>query len=60
VIPKDTLSLEEASTYLSMDETALRSLAAERRIPCLERDGRWVFSRKSIDKWRHQKARVTR
>lgn len=50
--PKDVMSLEEASAYLAMDQTALSTLARERRIPCLERDGRWVFSKKSIDKWR--------
>ena len=27
-------------------------LAAERRIPALEHDGQWMFSKKSIDKWR--------
>ena len=58
--PKDTLSLKEASTYLAMDEKALKALASERRIPCLDNDGHWVFSKKSIDKWRHQKARAAR
>lgn len=50
--PKDVMSVQEACRYLAMDETTLTSLAAERRIPCLERDGAWVFSKKSIDKWR--------
>lgn len=50
--PKDVLSLEEASTYLAMDANALERLATERRIPALELEGRWVFSKKSIDKWR--------
>ncbi|HEU5323702.1 MAG TPA: helix-turn-helix domain-containing protein [Methylomirabilota bacterium] len=53
--PKDALSLEEASQYLAMDESALRALAAERRIPCVQLDGGWVFSKKSIDKWRSQR-----
>ena len=53
--PKDVLSLKEASTYLSMDEATLTMLATERRIPCLELDGDWVFSKKSIDKWRTQR-----
>jgi hypothetical protein len=35
-----------------MDAEALRRLAAERRIPALEHDGQWLFSKKSIDKWR--------
>ena len=52
--PKDVLNLKEASTYLKMDETTLRLLAVERRIPCLPLDGGWVFSKKSIDKWRSQ------
>ncbi len=50
--PKDVLSLKEASTYLAMDEQSLVRLASERRIPSLEVDGGWVFSKKSIDKWR--------
>lgn len=55
--PKDVLSLQEASSYLAMDEASLRVLAAERRIPCLELNGGWVFSKKSIDKWRSQQGR---
>jgi hypothetical protein len=55
VTPKDVLSLKEASTYLSMDEATLTMLATERRIPCLELNGDWVFSKKSIDKWRTQR-----
>jgi excisionase family DNA binding protein len=52
VLPKDTMTLQEASRYLSMDEQTVSRLAAERRIPALEQDGQWVFSKKSIDKWR--------
>lgn len=55
--PKDVLNLEEASVYLSMDAATLRVLATERRIPALQLDGAWVFSKKSIDKWRSQQAR---
>jgi hypothetical protein len=54
VTPKDVLDLKEASKYLGMDEASLKLLAAERRIPCLQLDGGWVFSKKSIDKWRSQ------
>ncbi len=57
--PKDVLSLKEASTYLAMDETTLARLATERRIPSLQREGSWVFSKKSIDKWRSQQQRRT-
>jgi excisionase family DNA binding protein len=52
VIPKDTMTVTEASTYLSMDAEALKRLAVERRIPAIEHDGQWLFSKKSIDKWR--------
>lgn len=55
--PKDVMNVQEACRYLAMDETTLRSLAAERRIPCLQVDGNWVFSKKSIDKWRTQRDR---
>src|SRR6185436_2618924 len=49
VIPKDTMTVKEASTYLSMDADALKLLAVERRIPAIEQDGQWLFSKKSID-----------
>jgi hypothetical protein len=52
--PKDVMSVEEASTYLAMDEASLTRLASERRIPCLDVNGVWMFSKKSIDKWRSQ------
>ena len=52
MIPKDTMTVKEASTYLSMDAEALTRLAAERSIPALEHEGQWLFSKKSIDKWR--------
>ena len=52
MIPKDTMTVTEASTYLSMDAEALKRLAVERRIPALEHEGQWLFSKKSIDKWR--------
>ena len=55
--PKDVMSVEEASRYLAMDERTLTLMATERRIPCLQMDGVWMFSKKSIDKWRSQQAR---
>jgi hypothetical protein len=57
VNPKDVMSVKEASVYLAMDERALSVMAAERRIPCLELNGHWVFSKKSIDKWRQRETR---
>ena len=57
--PKDALSLEEASTYLAMDVPALTALARDRCIPSVEVDGTWMFSKKSIDKWRTMQARRT-
>jgi helix-turn-helix protein len=54
VTPKDVMTVKEASTYLAIDEATLTLLAAQRRIPCLEVNGAWVFSKKSIDKWRGQ------
>jgi hypothetical protein len=57
VTPKDVMTMQEASAYLAMDEAALTLLASQRRIPCLEMNGTWVFSKKSIDKWRSQSPR---
>jgi len=59
VSPNDAMSVQEASTYLAMDETTLTQLAAQRRIPCVEVDGTFMFSKKSIDKWRAQKQTTT-
>lgn len=52
--PKDVMTMKEACTYLAMDEATLTQLASQRRIPCYEVNGSWVFSKKSIDKWRSQ------
>ena len=57
--PKDVMSVREASTYLAIDEATLTQLAAQRGIPYMEVNGSWIFSKKSIDKWRTQK-QVTR
>jgi len=46
------MTVAEASRYLAMDEQSVSLLAAERRIPALEHNGEWLFSKKSIDKWR--------
>jgi excisionase family DNA binding protein len=50
------MTVQEASQYLAIDEQTITRMATERRIPCLHQDGKWLFSKKSIDKW---KARQT-
>ena len=52
--PKDMLDLRETAKYLGIDESSLKALATERRIPCLQQDGGFMFFKKSIDKWRSQ------
>jgi len=52
VLPKDTMDVKEASRYLAMDEKVVTQMAIERRIPAVEHEGKWLFSKKSIDKWR--------
>jgi excisionase family DNA binding protein len=54
VLPKDTMTVEETSRYLALETEAVVRLAVERRIPALEHEGQWLFSKKSIDKWRVQ------
>ena len=56
LLPKDMMDAKEASRYLAMDEQALVQMAVERRIPALQHDGKWLFSKKSIDKWRGRHA----
>ena len=57
MIPKDAMSVQEVSAYLAMDAEILTRMARERSIPALEVEGQWVFSKKSIDKWRQQELR---
>ncbi|MFQ5827759.1 MAG: helix-turn-helix domain-containing protein [Candidatus Methylomirabilia bacterium] len=52
---KDKLTLSEASRYLAIDPDTLSRLAAERAVPSMQVDGQWIFSKKSIDKWRRLK-----
>ena len=52
MLPKDTMNVQEASRYLAMDEQTVVRMAAERKIPSLHHEGQWLFSKKSIDKWR--------
>jgi excisionase family DNA binding protein len=56
VLPKDAMDAKEASRYLAMDEKTVVQMAVERRIPSLQHDGKWLFSKKSIDKWRGRPA----
>ncbi len=56
LLPKDTMDAKEASRYLAMDERTVVQMAVERRIPALEHNGKWLFSKKSIDKWRGRHA----
>lgn len=55
MVPKDKMTMSEASAYLAVDAETLRRMASERSIPCLKVEGEWVFSKKSIDKWRRQR-----
>ena len=55
MVPKDGMTVSEASVYLAVDTETLTRMASERSIPALEVEGQWVFSKKSIDKWRRQR-----
>lgn len=55
MLPKDMMTMSEASRYLAVDAETLTRMALERTIPCLEVQGKWIFSKKSIDKWRRQR-----
>ena len=52
VLPKDMMNITEASAFLAMEEPEVRQMAEERRIPSLQHNGQWAFSRKSLEKWR--------
>lgn len=55
MFPKDMMTMAEASAYLAVDAETLSRMVSERSIPCLNVEGEWVFSKKSIDKWRRQR-----
>lgn len=55
MVPKDAMTVSEASAYLAVDAETLTRMASERSIPSLEVKGEWLFSKKSIDKWRRQR-----
>jgi len=46
------MDVKEASRYLAMDEKTVAQMAIDRLIPALQHEGKWLFSKKSIDKWR--------
>ena len=52
MLPKDTMDVKEAARYLAMDETTVAQMAIDRLIPAVEHEGKWLFSKKSIDKWK--------
>src|SRR6266705_539047 len=50
-------AIEQLVYRIRVREGELASLATERRIPSVQLDGAWMFSKKSIDKWRSQQTR---
>jgi excisionase family DNA binding protein len=56
LLPKDTMDVKEAARYLAMDERTVAQMAVDRLIPAVEHEGKWLFSKKSIDKWRGRSA----
>jgi excisionase family DNA binding protein len=54
---KDAMTMKEASKYLALDEVTLAHLAEDRQIPAVKVGNQWVFSRKSLQKWRGLRAR---
>ena len=56
MLPKDTMDVKETARYLAMDEKTVAQMAIDRLIPALQHEGKWLFSKKSIDKWRGRAA----
>jgi excisionase family DNA binding protein len=54
---KDAMTVQEASRYLSLDERTLAALADDRQVPAIKVEDRWVFSRKSLQKWQEIRTR---
>jgi excisionase family DNA binding protein len=57
VTPRDALTVKEASLLLVLDEARVTRMAEAREIPAVEVDGQWLFSRKSLQKWRELRTR---
>jgi excisionase family DNA binding protein len=51
------MTVQEASTYLSLDEATVARLAEARQIPAVKVENQWLFSKKSIQKWQRLQAR---
>ena len=54
---KDAMTVKEASSFLSLEEGTLARMAEERRIPAVKVESQWLFSRKSLQKWRRLESR---
>jgi excisionase family DNA binding protein len=50
------MDVKEVARYLAMDEKTVAQMAVDRLIPALQHEGKWLFSKKSIDKWRGRAA----
>ncbi len=53
----DPMSMKEASSYLALDEGTVARMAEARQIPAVKVEDRWVFSRKSLQKWQRLRDR---
>jgi excisionase family DNA binding protein len=51
VMPPDAVTIREAAQLLGLDEVTLSHLAEDRQIPAVRSEDRWLFSRKSLQKW---------
>ncbi len=54
---QDPMTMQEASTYLALDERTVARLAEDRQIPAVKVEDQWVFSRKSLQKWQRLRNR---
>jgi excisionase family DNA binding protein len=45
------LTLREAASHLRISPARLEEMAAERKVPAFQVDGRWRFSRSRLDEW---------
>ena len=59
MIPRDAVDLKEAASLVAMDEVTLAHLAEDRQVPAIKVGDRWMFSRKSLQKWQVLRARQT-
>jgi putative molybdopterin biosynthesis protein len=53
-VGEDLMTARELARYLHLNEKKIYALVKRRDFPCTKRTGKWLFSRKLVDRWIEQ------